>query len=84
MSKTPQLITAAMTIAEAIELYPDTADILFEYGLGCAMCSMGQVESLLDGILSHGIPLDEAENIIEELNLVAIASEESAALNKNQ
>ena len=69
--KIRQLVTGEINIAEMVMLYPDTAELLAEYGLGCAICSIGQIETLEQGILAHGFPIEECQNIIEELNLIA-------------
>lgn len=71
MTNDKVLVTGDMTIAEMIELYPSTAEILGSYGLGCAMCVIGQIETLMDGAMAHGMPLDEVMTLVTELNEVA-------------
>ena len=71
MSKLKTLVTGEMTVAEVVELYPPTGEILADWGLGCAMCSIGQIETLAEGILAHGFSLEDLHTLIEELNETA-------------
>ena len=71
MSKEKTYVTGSMTIAEVVEMYPPTGEILADWGLGCAMCSIGQIETLEEGILAHGFSMEDCINLIEELNETA-------------
>ena len=76
VEQTAARITGEMTVAEVIELYPEAADVLADWGLGCAMCAIGQVETLAEGAFSHGFSAEQVENLLAELNE---AAEEEAA-----
>ena len=71
MSDNKIYVTGAMTVAEVVELYPPTGEILADWGLGCAMCSIGQIETLEEGILAHGFSTEDCTTLIEELNETA-------------
>jgi len=64
-------IKGAMTVAEILELYPNTMEVFSDWGLGCAHCHIGEVESLEDGAFAHGFGEDEVEALLEELNEAA-------------
>lgn len=69
--KKRNLVTGDMTIQEIIELYPDTMEVFADWGLGCATCHIGAVETLEDGALAHGFSMEEVNDLIDELNEVA-------------
>lgn len=60
-----------MTVAEILELYPSTLEVLSDWGLGCAHCHIGEVESIEDGVRAHGFDDEEVESLLEELNEAA-------------
>lgn len=66
-----KLVTGGMTIQEVIELYPDTMEVFADWGLGCATCHIGAIETLEDGALAHGFAPEEVEDLIDELDTVA-------------
>lgn len=68
MSEAVLPITGDMTIEEIMEVHPLAADVLAEWGLGCAMCNIGAIETLEEGAMAHGFTPDEIEDIITELN----------------
>jgi len=68
---TKKLVTNDMTIAEIIELYPMTAEVFTDWGLNCAMCHIGAIETIEEGALAHGFSSNEVTSIIEEINEVA-------------
>lgn len=65
---TTQKITGDETIGEILMMKSAAGEILFDAGLGCAMCSHAQVESLRDGCLAHGFDEEEITCLINELN----------------
>lgn len=62
------LVNKDMTIAEIMELKPFATDILLDWGLSCAMCSLGSVETFSEGAQAHGFSEDEISEIIDEIN----------------
>ncbi len=58
-------VTKDMNILEAVQKYPQIAQVFSKYGLGCIGCMVASGESLGEGISSHGL---NADAIIEEIN----------------
>ncbi len=59
------MITKDMSISEILEKHPDTINVFAKYNLGCIGCWASRYETLEQGILAHGIDIEE---IIKELN----------------
>ena len=60
-------ITKEMPITEIIQLYPKAIEVFSKYNLGCMGCIAARFETLEDGLVAHGINVDE---FIEEVNKV--------------
>jgi iron-sulfur cluster assembly accessory protein len=71
-----------MTIAEIFELYPEhvseLSEIMLGYGLHCVGCGANQFETLKQGTLGHGMPQDEFENLVKDLNSIVSVKKEQA------
>ena len=52
-------ITKEMTIGEVVTNFPDKAETLMEFGMGCVHCPSAQFETLEEAASVHGIKLDE-------------------------
>ncbi len=65
---TTQKITGDETIGEIMTMKSSAGEILFDTGLGCAMCPHAQIESLRDGCMAHGFDEDEVKSLIDKLN----------------
>lgn len=65
---TTQKITGDETIGEIMTLKSTAGEILFDAGLGCAMCPHAQFENLKDGCLAHGFTEEEIILLVNELN----------------
>lgn len=57
-----------MTIAEIMRKNPKSQEILLKFGLGCAGCSLGSVETLEEGAKAHGLSENEVDDLVELLN----------------
>ena len=79
-----KFITGEMTIAEILELYPSTMEILAEWALGCAGCHIGEIETIAEGAAAHGFDDEEIENLLEELNDAAALDAEVRAAEKTE
>ena len=53
------MITKDMTIGEVVRQYPDKAEILMSFGMGCVGCPSAQAETIAEAATVHGINLDE-------------------------
>jgi len=65
---TTQKITGDETIGEIMMMKSAAGEILFDAGLGCAMCPHAQVESLKEGCVAHGFDDKETACLVHDLN----------------
>ncbi|HCW03226.1 MAG TPA: disulfide oxidoreductase [Clostridium sp.] len=56
-----------MTIGELIRTYPQTVEVLMDFGMGCVGCPASQAETLEQAAMVHGY---DAELLITKLNQV--------------
>lgn len=63
--KLNEKIGKEMNIAEVVEKYPQTREIFFDLGLGCVGCVASSFETLEEGLLAHGLDVDE---VLKKLN----------------
>ncbi len=52
-------VTADSTIMELLREKPDSAEVLFKFGMGCLGCAVARGESIREAAMAHGIPLQE-------------------------
>jgi hybrid cluster-associated redox disulfide protein len=57
--------TKEMTIREALELNPRSAEIFFNFGMHCIGCPTASGEPIEEAAIAHGIDVD---SLIEKLN----------------
>lgn len=57
-----------LTIGEVLEKWPYTVDVFLAHGIHCVGCGAATFETIEQGILGHGRPRDELEQILVELN----------------
>ena len=62
------LITKGMPIGEVVQKYPQTAEVMFRYGMHCIGCHVAAFETVEQGALAHGIDVDK---FMEDLNKAA-------------
>lgn len=65
--KTPS-ITPDMTIAELMEKFPETEEVMLEYGLHCVGCAINEFDTIQGGAEIHGMSDDEIKGLIDDLN----------------
>ncbi|QQR55377.1 iron-sulfur cluster assembly accessory protein [Candidatus Peregrinibacteria bacterium] len=68
---TEPLVTGDMLIGEVLNLYPDTAEIMQDFGLHCTSCSVNVFEPLKAGAMSHGIEEEVVDEMILRINELA-------------
>ncbi|MEF9991867.1 MAG: DUF1858 domain-containing protein [Romboutsia sp.] len=59
------MITKDSTISEILEINPNAADILMEFGMGCLGCPSSSMETLEQACFIHGL---ELEVVLNKLN----------------
>lgn len=52
-------ITKEMTFGEVLKKYPETVKIFFQYGMHCFGCHIAVSETIEQGALAHGVPVDQ-------------------------
>ncbi|HBH12925.1 MAG: Uncharacterized protein XD91_0157 [Clostridiales bacterium 38_11] len=58
-------ISKDMYIGQVLREKPESAEILFQYGMGCIGCPSSQMETLEQAAAVHGLNLDE---LLKSLN----------------
>ena len=51
-------------------MYPETEEILVDYGLHCAFCAANSFDTIEMGAKIHGLDDDEIEEMLERINEV--------------
>lgn len=54
-----QPVTKDMTFDQLLQIYPDAAQILSNFNLGCVGCLGASTETLAQGAHAHGIDIDK-------------------------
>lgn len=65
---TNKKITPKTKLSELLNSNPDSAEILFESGMGCVGCPMAMQETIEDGCLAHGMDKKDVDELIKKLN----------------
>jgi len=60
-------ITKDMIISQIVMDYPEVVEVFMEFGIHCFNCGVAQFETLEQGVMAHGIDVEE---ILEDLNFV--------------
>lgn len=66
--KKNQTFHKEMTVSEAVDMFPEAADILMGYGLHCVGCYANAFETLEQGVMGHGYSKEEVKELVEDLN----------------
>ena len=61
-------ITKKTKISEVLKENPEAFKILLELGIGCIGCPMMQLETIEQGLTTHGFSETEISEIIEKMN----------------
>ena len=59
------MITKDNTIGEILEMNPNAADILMDFGMGCLGCPSASMETLEQACFIHDLKLEE---VLDKLN----------------
>jgi len=65
-----QKITSKTPINQLIKEYPETVEILMEYGLQCINCHFSEFDTLEDGAKIHGLGDEDIRLIIKDVNTI--------------
>jgi hybrid cluster-associated redox disulfide protein len=61
-------ITGGMTLGDVVSKYPETAMVMYKYGLHCIGCHVATWETIEQGCRAHGISDKDIDKMIEEMN----------------
>jgi hybrid cluster-associated redox disulfide protein len=65
-------ITADWPIAQLLNKYPESVEVLLKYGFPCIGCAMSQFESIGQGIqIVHGKDEKVLKKLLKELNAIS-------------
>lgn len=68
MVKEEKKITVDTNVYELISTYPDTVEILIEYGIPCASCHFSSYDTLQDSINEFGLDEEDVTDLLFEIN----------------
>ena len=60
-------ITRDIMIGELVMNYPQSVEVLFQYGFHCIGCGLSAYETLGQGCLAHGFDEATLDQVIEEI-----------------
>jgi len=57
-----------MMIGELVEKHPESAEVMFGYGLHCIGCHVAGSESIEQGAKAHGMSNEDINKMVKEIN----------------
>jgi hybrid cluster-associated redox disulfide protein len=66
-------ITKDMSLGEIVERFPQTTEVMLDFGLHCFGCHIAKFETLEQGAKAHGLEDEQIEELLKELNKVVKA-----------
>ena len=63
-------ITKDMNLGEVVYKYPETAEVLLDYGLHCVGCFANSFDTIENGAKVHEMSDEEIDEMVERLNEV--------------
>lgn len=61
-------VTKEMNLGEIIFKYPESAEILTDYGLHCVGCFASSFDTIEQGAKIHGLSDEEVQEMIDRIN----------------
>ena len=52
-------LTADSTIYDLLKAKPESAEVLFKFGMGCVGCAIARGETIREAAEAHGVPIQE-------------------------
>jgi len=52
-------LTADSTIYDLLKAKPESAEVLFKFGMGCVGCAIARGETVREAAEAHGVPVEE-------------------------
>ena len=69
-NKVVSKITKDMTLGEVITRYPESAEVMMEYGLHCIGCHVAAWESVEEGAKAHGLDDKQVKEMLDKMNKI--------------
>lgn len=76
MEKAQKKITLGTNVYELISTYPDSQEVLIEYGIPCASCHFSSYDTIGDSIAEFGIDEADTSDLLEQLNEIVLKDEQ--------
>ncbi len=67
----PEKISKDMALGEVVSKFPETVEIMLNYGLHCVGCHVAAFETIEQGAKTHGMKEEELEKMLAEMNKAA-------------
>lgn len=64
------VVTKDMNLAEVVQNYPDSAEVLMDYGLHCVGCHFNTMDSIEAGSKVHGLSDQDIDDMVIRINEV--------------
>jgi hybrid cluster-associated redox disulfide protein len=61
-------VTLETNVNELITTYPDSVEILIEYGIPCASCHFSSYDRIIDSVEEFGLDEEDVKELLEQLN----------------
>ncbi len=61
-------ITKDMTLGDVVTRYPESAEVMMEYGLHCIGCHVAAWESVEEGAKAHGLDDKKVKEMLDKMN----------------
>jgi hybrid cluster-associated redox disulfide protein len=69
-------ITLQTNVYELITEYPDSQEVLIEYGIPCASCHFSSFDTIGDSVAEFGIDDEDVSDMLEQLNEILVKTEQ--------
>jgi hybrid cluster-associated redox disulfide protein len=80
---TDKKIALETNVYDLITTYPDSVEVLIEYGIPCASCHFSSYDTIADSVAEFGIDEEDVKELLEQLNEIVVKDEQEK-LNKRQ
>jgi len=69
-SQSAETIHGDMLMSEIIQIYPETVEVMMEYGLHCVGCHFNVMDTVEQGCRIHGFSDEQIQLLIKDMNAV--------------
>lgn len=77
-------ITRDSLIGDVVRRHPKAAFVMMQYGLHCVGCHVSAYETVEQGCLGHGMPEEELDAMLDDLNAFIAEAENGALARKGK